>query len=227
MYMGIIAEGKSDLAVIKNILKGKLGIDSSQLQYLQPDMAYDETDLHNRSAKKFSNWALVRQSCIERKKFSDFFSVDEIRFIIIQIDTAEAGYKNYEVERPAKNGKYSGELRNRVIKKINEWTENQFTDQFFYAIAIEETEAWVLTIYSDRPNDTCSYTDPKAELNRVLNKKLSAKQKQIFKKNEFDKFDKISENFRKSKKLNSYMLLNESLKLFCESLEILSDCRLG
>ncbi len=80
MYIGIIAEGKSDLAVIKNILKGKLGIDSSQLQYLQPGIAYDETDLHNRSAEKFSNWDIVRQSCIERKKFSDFFSIDERRF---------------------------------------------------------------------------------------------------------------------------------------------------
>jgi hypothetical protein len=171
--------------------------------------------------KKFSNWALVRQSCIERKKFSDFFSIDEKRFIIIQIDTAEAEETHYDVRRPRKknNPNYSRELRNRVISKINEWSENQFGDQFFYAIAIEETEAWVLTIYSDRQNDTCGYTDPKTELNRVLNKKLSTKEKQIFKKNEFDNFDKISENFRRSKKLNSYMLLNESLKLFCESLE--------
>jgi len=50
-----------------------------------------------------------------KKNMNNIFSAENANN-----DTAEAVYKNYEVERPAKNGKYSGELRNRVIKKINE-----------------------------------------------------------------------------------------------------------
>ena len=112
MFIGIIAEGKSDLAVITNILKGKLGADGSEVQYLQPELDYDETDLHKMSVEQFSNWALVRETCIQKRKLSDFFSIDEERFIIIQIDTAEAGEIHYDVERPAKrnNLNYSAEL---------------------------------------------------------------------------------------------------------------------
>jgi hypothetical protein len=223
MYIGIIAEGKSDLAVIRNILRGKIRIDSSNITFLQPELDFDETDLHNMSQEQFSNWELVKQACIEKHKLVNFFSVEEDRYIILQIDTAEAEKINYEVERPKKHGNqdYSKVLRNNVIDKINEWLENQFNKQIFYAITIEETEAWVLTIYTTQERDTCRHNDPKYELNRVLNKKLSKKDKnQILKcDNELEKFDKLSDKFIKTKYLVKYVKLNESLKLFCDSLE--------
>ncbi len=221
MFIGIIAEGKSDLAVISNILKGKIHVGMEDVVYLQPELDFDETDLHNMSAEQFSNWALVRQTCMEKKKLSDFFSIDEERFIVVHIDTAEAEEINYEVQRPAKhnNPEYSEILRNNVIEKINEWLENQFGDQIFFAIAIEEIEAWVLTIYADRQGDTCRFNDPKRELNRVLNRKLSKKEKKILRYDEFEKFNELSKKFRKLKHLEKYANFNESLKLFCESLE--------
>jgi len=40
MYIGIIAEGKSDLAVIRNILRGKILIDSSNVMFLQPELDF-------------------------------------------------------------------------------------------------------------------------------------------------------------------------------------------
>ena len=43
MFIGIIAEGKSDLAVITNILRGKSGADGSEVQYLQPESDYEKT----------------------------------------------------------------------------------------------------------------------------------------------------------------------------------------
>jgi hypothetical protein len=222
MFIGIIAEGKSDLAVITNILRGKSGADGSEVQYLQPESDYDETDLHKMSAEQFSNWALVRETCIQKRKLSDFFSIDEERFIVIQIDTAEAGEIHYDVERPKKrnNHNYSIELRNNVINKINEWLENQFSDQVFYAIAIEEIEAWVLTIYTDKQGDTCRFTNPKEELYRTLNRKFSKKEKKVLSlKDELSKSDKLSRAFRKLKILNKCVAFNESLNLFCESLE--------
>jgi len=224
MYIGIIAEGKSDLAVIRNILKGKIQLDSSNMTFLQPELDFDETDIHNMSKEQFSNWELVKQACVEKNKLVDFFSVEEERYIILQIDTAEAEEINYEVERPEKraNPDYSRVLRNNVIDKINEWLENQFNEQIFYAIAIEETEAWVLTIYTDQKRDTCKYNDPKDELYKVLNRKLSKKDiNKILKcDNELEKFDKLSQKFRRKKDLMRYVNLNESLKIFCDSLII-------
>ncbi len=209
------------MAVISNILKGKIHAGMEDVVYLQPELDFDETDLHNMSAEQFSNWALVRQTCMEKKKLSDFFSIDEERFIVVHIDTAEAEEINYEVQRPAKhnNPEYSEILRNNVIEKIKEWLENQFGGQIFFAIAIEETEAWVLTIYADRQGDTCRFNDPKKELNRVLNRKLSKKEKRILGYKEFEKFNELSKKFRKLKHLEKYADYNESLKLFCESLE--------
>jgi hypothetical protein len=46
MRAGIIGEGPSDLAVIKNILKGWLGLSSSDIEPLLPNDQYDETALH-------------------------------------------------------------------------------------------------------------------------------------------------------------------------------------
>jgi hypothetical protein len=199
MYIGIIAEGKSDLAVIRNILRGKIRLDSSNMTFLQPELDFDETDLYNMSKEQFSNWELVKQTCVDKNKLADFFSVEEERYIILQIDTAEAEEINYEVEISEKhaNPDYSSILRDNVIDKINEWLENQFSEQIFYAIAIEETEAWVLTLYTDQERDTCRHNDPKDELNRVLNRKLSKKDKNKILKceNELEKFDKLSDKF--------------------------------
>ncbi|MCK5522895.1 MAG: hypothetical protein KAI83_07150 [Thiomargarita sp.] len=223
MYIGIIAEGKSDLAVIRNILKGKISIDTSDIMYLQPELDFDETDLHNMSKEQFSNWVLVKQACLEKKKLADFFSVEEERYIILQIDTAEVEEINYEVKRPKKhaNPDYSRVLRNNVVDKINEWLENQFSEQIFYAIAIEETEAWVLTIYTNKKGDTCRHNDPKMTLDKVLNEKFSEKDKNKILKNDnkLEKFDKLSKKFGRKKDLMRYVKLNESLKLFCDSLE--------
>jgi hypothetical protein len=59
------------------------------------------------------------------------------------------------------------------------------------------------------------------ELKRVLNRKLSQKDKNKILKgdNELEKFNKLSQKFRKTKYLMKCIKLNESLKIFCESLE--------
>ncbi len=90
---------------------------------------------------------------------------------------------------------------------------NQFSNEIFYAIAIEEIEAWVLTIYIDKQRDTCRYNDPKTELNRVLSRKLSQKKRKVLSLgNELIKFDKLSKGFGKARKLSR-------ANLFCKSLE--------
>jgi hypothetical protein len=57
-----------------------------------------------------------------------------------------------------------------------------------------------------------------------LNKKLSKKEKKVLSMgNELIKFDKLSKSFGKGKKLSKFILLNESLNLFCKSLERIAE----
>lgn len=227
MQVGVIAEGKSDHAVIANILKGKLGIERALLTFIQPELDFDETDLQSSgyqqmSAKEFGGWVLVKNCCLERSRIADFMNAsDETRFVVIQIDTAEAQLTGYEVEKPDKSDDaYSSALRENVIAKINGWLDGQFSQHMYYAVTIEEIEAWLLPIYGERTAETAKFSDPKDKLQRLLNTKLSDKErKKLFQDQPFDRYAKLSKEFRNRKSLEKYCQQNESLLLFCRSLE--------
>ena len=56
MRIGIIAEGRADIAVIKAVVKAITGIDGSDMYAIRPKEILDETD---GEELKFSNWELV------------------------------------------------------------------------------------------------------------------------------------------------------------------------
>lgn len=60
MKVALIAEGKTDQAVLINILKGWSKIDRDDIYCLRPDLEYDNTDLAQMDAVQFSNWTLVK-----------------------------------------------------------------------------------------------------------------------------------------------------------------------
>ena len=220
MRVGIVAEGRGDLAVIVNIVKGVLDIDSSDITLLLPEYEYDQTDLAVMPVEAFSNWTLVKSKCQNRDTLKAFLDINEDAFLIIQIDTAERGEIGYDVNEPTdKNASnYCDCLRKNVILKINEWLENNFSDKIVYAISIEETEAWIMTLYDEK--NTSKSADPKKKLDYILNSKLLNKDRFILsEKNEFKKMKKLSADFSKRKRLNSVKDNNRSLSLFCESLE--------
>jgi hypothetical protein len=227
MRIGIIAEGKGDQAVLTNILKGKLGIDKDDITYLRPELYLDETDLSSYRQMKpeeYSNWSLVKEDCLKRTKIQDFLDnqVLEEKAMVIHIDSDMAEAEGYDLKKPEKknNSDYSTELRNIIKDKINEWLEHNFQENIHFAIAIEEIEAWVLTIYMDNIKDTCIYNDPKKEFESIKLKKFSKnKLKEIEENTTFDKYLILSADFRKEKQLKKYAKLNQSLDDFCTSLE--------
>lgn len=225
LRIGIVAEGKSDAAVITNILKGILKVNKSQFKYILPQVYKDETELNDTAAKKdnFSNWTLVKQACIDENEINEFLNsqLDEERILIIQIDTAERNLKGYEVLKPekSKTKKYSAELRTNVIQKINEWLDEPY-ENIFYAIAIEEIDAWLLTLIHTKKNDTGEYLNVKSKFNKEINKNTNRKFKNLLKlKDAFIKYGGLSEPFSKPKELNKARNKNHSLNLFCASLE--------
>ncbi|MFN8576327.1 MAG: hypothetical protein U0354_05675 [Candidatus Sericytochromatia bacterium] len=227
MRFGIISEGKSDQAVLTNILKGLLDIDKSNILYIQPENYLDETDLNSpkylKNIKSFSNWELVKYECQSKLKIFDFLnnSIDDKKIIIIQIDSAECDLKNYDVERPTKEQKenYVFELRDRISKKIDEWISEDINN-LIYAICVEETDAWILSIYTNDNKDTGLIIDPKKNLDEILKVKLSKSKLNIINNlNSFESYFEKSKEFRKYKNLKKFSLKNKSLDVFCNILE--------
>jgi len=227
MRVGIIAEGPSDAAVITNILKGRLGIDKSDIQYLVPELEFDETDLKQMRLEQFSNWEIVKKKCCEQTVFSGFLnSVDDKRFIVVHLDTAERLLKGYDAAEPKKekHDQYSDKLREKVVSKINEWLNHNYSERTAYAIAIEETDAWVLTVFST-DKETGFHHNPKERLKKLLNEPnlFSEKEKRkIFslEDNKYQQYLLLSTELSKNKKLSLFSQRNKSMKLFCESLEM-------
>lgn len=225
MKVGIIAEGKADQAVIANILKALINIDRSDLHFIQPEHYLDETDLSN-SKNSFSNWELVFKECSEKEKIKDFFDspIESERFLVIHVDTAEANLKNYDITKPEKknNENYVQELRDLVLNKITGLLGSHAYD-IAYAICVEETDAWVLPIYSNylsNIQETGTINSPKEKLKEIIENDLKPqKLKELNDKNTYEKYRYISDKMRKNKNLKTYRKMNKSLDVFCLEVE--------
>src|ERR1700760_4802182 len=149
MRIGIIAEGHADRAVIENVIAGITGLDYSSFIPLRPAELKDETDRGKQPQETFGSWTNVKNECRERELIDPFLSLDGNDFVVIHIDSAEAHL--YDIKRPnPKLAKYCSELRELIVKKIIEWLDEDLSDVLLYAVAIEEIDAWILTLLEDR-----------------------------------------------------------------------------
>lgn len=228
MKIGIIAEGRSDAAVLTNILKGQLEIQRSDINYLVPELEYDETSLHQMRLEQYSNWTIVKQNCENRDKLSDFFDfVDDNRFLVIHIDSDMRNQVGFDVYNP-NNLKTVADievLRNNIIQKITEWLNQEYIDKIVFAIAIQEIDSWLLAIHSNK--ETGFFPNAKERLDRFFNgPSLSKKERQkifAFEKDKLKQYELLSSDFRKKNKLNSIATNNISLKLFIDDLSHFSS----
>lgn len=223
MRIGIIAEGRGDLAVITNVLKGCLGLDREHVQFLRPEYALDETDLHTQAEEKYSNWGTVKRECVEYSRIEEFLEspVDEARLVVIHIDTAECELPGYDVQRPEGKAspELSAELYKRVAAKLDEWLAGRGAGLLRYAIAVEETDAWILTLYSKK--ETSTYRNVKETLQWALDRSSALTDKERKKDSQrktFERYEHRSRPFRKRSQLQDCMRRNVSLRLFVESL---------
>ena len=210
MKIGIIAEGKEDQLIIQNILKG-LGILNSDVMFVRPDLSRSKTPITiagitpTSPPSSIGTFQGVKNACNSQTDFDSFFAIADQKLMIIHLDTAELdnGANKY-INRPIKNKSdlitYTKEVRELVIELINSWLSHNFKNNVAYAIAIEEIEAWILTLLKDT-TDTCNSADPKKKL-KSESKGKSAVQ--------------LSEQFTKNKNLEIYLKHNHSLKLFVE-----------
>lgn len=211
MRIGVISEGHADRAVITNIITGITGLDSNDIIAIRPEYNSDETDKALKS-KNFSTWSVVKTECETRELIDLFLAVEGQQFVVIHIDTAEA--EEYGIKRPNKNSEtYCEELREKVIKQINIWFKEDLSASILYAVAIEEIDAWILTIYE--PKDSTQSAKPKERLQKTLGKK------EINSTSNYDNFLEISKPLSKIKKINQgkFLTYNCSLNAFFEEVK--------
>lgn len=221
MRIGVIAEGHADIAIIKAILKVLKGIDGSDIYAIRPNELYDETDL---AELKFSNWNLVLKSCADECLLQSFFDMIEgDAMLIIQIDTAERGEIGYDIPEPQRtkgiNWKAYSECLYTVVRgKIASIIPEKYRNKVAYAIAIEETDAWLIPLFDASCEETAQYANPKERLHYLLGK-MDKKKKcgyiDTSKKNL--NYTVIGKDMKKG--IKTSRLKNKSLDMFCLEIE--------
>lgn len=220
MRIGIIAEGFADANVIKAIVKRLLGCDGSDIRVLRPDEAFDETDLN---AMNFSNWNLVLESCMNDEFLGAFLDgLEGDAIMIVHIDTAERGEKGYDVHEPVRTGRmdyaeFSMTLRENVMHKIEALIAEPFRDRISYAIAIEETDAWLIPLFENKKGDSASHTHPKETLQALIG--ADKKRIKAYRDTTHGSLDYAKLGKELSQSLAECRSRNKSLDLFCLEIE--------
>lgn len=216
MRIGIIAEGFADIIVVKSVLRALIGIEMSEMQSIRPVEVFDETDLADLN---FSNWQLVLESCKDENLISSFFDLlDGEALLVVHIDTAERGEVGYDIPEPQRTGhpdwkEYSSVLRDNVRQKLKQLIPERFREKVAYAIAVEETDAWLIPLFDNTQNrDTASHVKAKETLKATISG-LKKNSKYIDTKHNNLDYANMSEEFRKE--LKTARRRNESLNLFC------------
>jgi len=222
MRVGLIAEGRGDHAVLRNVLKGWLDVDPSDVQFLVPAYAHDQTDLHTMDPAQRSNWLRVRDACKGAEGIREFLTLhaDDDPIVVVHIDTAEAAEKGFDVVRPDRGAPdFAETLRARVLACLDAWLPAEVVPRVRHAIAVEETDAWVLALHVDK--DTATLPRPKEALDRLLNgpnSPVAHERKRFFQLGVFRRYEWLTRDLRKRKTLAACAARNPSLRAFLDEL---------
>jgi len=220
MRIGIIAEGFADANVIKALVQKLTGCKDVDIYLLRPEEIFDETDLN---AMNFSNWNLVFESCRDEVLLDDFFEeIEGDAILVVHIDTAERGSKGYDVDIPQRSrgvdySEYSVLLRGNVKSKIESLIAEPYRDRIAYAIAIEETEAWLIPLFDKGSGDTSSHVRVKEHLSSLIGVDKKNVKKYIDTRHKSLDYVKLGKELAKN--LNRCRYRNKSLDLFCDDIE--------
>jgi hypothetical protein len=221
IQIGTIVEGWADYRVICNILQA-FDIDiNNSVTAIRPNLQKDNTDLRGQqSPNEFGSWTNVRNECLQRENIYNFFNnqiAADAVFLIVQIDadtSADYGVAQNTLPQTAED---FSDLRQKIIDKINDWLAAfcPSDNKYLYAIAIRNTDAWVLSLHQDKHN--------KKDTGLIISPKDKVEASPEYKKAKVAlvraTYDNLTQNFRKKKLLKAAIAHNQSLKDFVFSLE--------
>lgn len=209
----LIAEGKTDLYVIENILVGLLGEDNIDVIDLSPLRKA-------KAGESFSNWEKVLEYCTQAE-FAQAFQTEG--FIIIQIDTDVSEQKGFDVLKYRGNAEKEltingliEKVKEKIIEKITKEVYEQHKDRIIFAIAINSIECWLLPLYFEKESDKSQILNCFDRLNKGLAKKNL---KTISVNKDPFSYNDLSLPYTKSKILQNCYTENPSLQIFVEEVK--------
>ncbi len=218
----LITEGITDQIIIENILFGFYNSKDIFIEKLQPK----RDTINDDKATTSGNWDQVFKYC-ESADFRENFETILDSYVIIHIDadvffTGEISEK-YRISVKDNDGvdlNYEDlykAIQSKLVESIGKEVFEKYEDRIVFAIAVNETECWLLPIYYDdkRKAKTVNCINT---INPELKKKLGFT---IAKKN-IDYYRKAAKPYLKHKTIISKYAKNPSLNTFIENLEKLS-----
>jgi Domain of unknown function (DUF4276) len=210
---GVISEGSTDQAVIKNILCGYFGEEP------------DTTQIQPPSDSEPGGWTVLFK-CFEAGRHKEALQHND--YLIVQIDTDVSEHKGYDVPRRDSEGKEftPEELAGKVIERLKRAMGEEFcrdySERLIFAISVHSLECWLLPLLFD--SEPTSAGKIAGCLSAANNKLRRLDQATLSDPNEEKKdlavYRKISKAYQKRKSLRGVYQKNPSLRLFIEQLEL-------
>ena len=213
MTFGLIAEGPTDLKVLRFLLAKYFSNTDIDIRPIQPNT--DSTD----KIDHFGGWKKVLDYCSS----NDMLSVLEYQdYVIIQIDTdvcEEYGVKRRISGRDLTSDQLIVATKSKIIDHIGGEIYEQYQDKILMAICHESMECWLLPLYFT--NNTKSKTINCCDtLNQELKKQEDFTIDCTIKKPKY--FEYICKQKLKSKnQIVAISQFNPGFSMFIESLSII------
>lgn len=214
MQIGLIAEGASELRILKHILGRYVGTEHA-LNEIQPKTNADGTQADgggwHRVITTFENENTIQEALIEND------------YVLIQIDTDHAQTAPYSVSTLGDNGQTCSDealfqrVQERILNNIPKISKEK-RQRIILAICINEIECWLLPIYYN-DNQKCKTSNCVRLLNTALNRK---KLHPITDKNSATarrSYDAILKEIKKPKDIKDCAQYNFGFKSFVEQLD--------
>ena len=202
----LVAEGKTDHAVLKNIL---LGYCKARQQPREPRI----TRSHPDEESEFGGWPLTL-SFLTDKCYIDALQLSEN--LIVHVDSDALQNEGLIASPMLPDGSIDvlalvPSIHQLLRQKIGDDDCRKYGDRFIFAIAVREIECWILPLWAE------NLADKTVGCTAALNNTVSKKGEKYFKT--YRGYDEMSAKYRKKNFLLDEGPKNPSLKIFLEELD--------
>lgn len=218
----LFAEGRADLAVLENVLYGALPGEELEFRYMLPELDFDETDKAHLDPNSFSSWTVIKKECLEKNKLTAAAMLaSDQDLIVLHIDAAERHRPDFGFDHLAepRDAEDCAAIACGVTLQMSEWLAPCAIEKLIFAVAVNETDAWLLAHYDDqRKKDSGAVRSPKERLRDFLCTSDKKWEKIYSFQNQKHQYHELSKPLKKPKDLRRAAQRNVSLKMFLQSI---------